>query len=390
MIKIKKDVIAVVSPDASRTGAPILILRYLNWLKSKTELQFIVILGSNGPLYKEFEMIGPVYIWNDIVHKHNTGVLNRVISKILVKLLPDYDRLADKFASKLKNNYRVNLIISNTSVNGEYLKLLQNCFKCKTITYVHEGYKFLKSFNQSKLVKYNFEQSDELIAVSYFVKNMLTKNFQLNKPIHMLNGCINDVEKVALSKEFIKKNNNIPKDKFIIMCCGYMTWHKGTDIFVQIVYQLSKTNQEIHFIWLGGDSKAIAYKQMIFDLEKLNLLQNVSFIFNVFNSIDYINIADILLILSREESFSLVTIEAGLLKKPILCFENSGGPLEIVNFDKRFQIPYLDVTKFCCRIRSLSNDNIERVQMGKYLYERVISNYTLAKQARNFLNIITK
>lgn len=387
---MRKDVVIIITPDATRTGAPILLLRYLEWIKNHTDFSFIIILGSNGEMYDRFTALGKVFIWNEIVSIKNKGIFIHIISKIINKCFPTYTLFGHRFLKKLKKEYHAKRIISNTAVNGNCLTMIQEAFNCKTTTYVHEGYKLLKSFNQDALIERNLKSSDELIAVSKFVKEILRKNYKLTQPIHLLGGCIDSKSKISTQNEQIKTQNNIPKDKTIVMCCGYLTWHKGTDVFIQLVLQLSKVNDQIHFVWLGGDFEQIAYKQMLFDLETLNLTHKISFVFSVNNSIDYINISDIFLVLSREESFSLVTIEAGLLKKPVLCFENSGGPCEITQYDHRFQVPYLDVLKLCDRIQQLYNNPLERKEMGEYLHNIVVEKYNINKQAKLLLDILSK
>jgi glycosyltransferase involved in cell wall biosynthesis len=92
-------------------------------------------------------------------------------------------------------------------------------------------------------------------------------------------------------------------------------------------------------------------------------------------------------VLSRNESFSLVTLEAGLLKKPVLCFEGSGGSCEIVDFKKEFLVPYADTDAMCERINQLIEKPGLCTEMGNYLYERVVTNYTIEKSAHDLLAV---
>jgi glycosyltransferase involved in cell wall biosynthesis len=52
---------------------------------------------------------------------------------------------------------------------------------------------------------------------------------------------------------------------------------------------------------------------------------------------------DILLLPSREDPFPLVCLEAGLLGKPVICFEKAGGIPELLEDGGGRVVPYLDI-----------------------------------------------
>src|SRR4051794_39912860 len=47
-----------VSHDATRTGAPIVLLHLLRWLRANTDIDPTVLLTGDGPLATEFEAVG--------------------------------------------------------------------------------------------------------------------------------------------------------------------------------------------------------------------------------------------------------------------------------------------------------------------------------------------
>jgi glycosyltransferase involved in cell wall biosynthesis len=260
----------------------------------------------------------------------------------------------------------------------------------KVIVYVHEGKRTLELFNHQGFVTYNLNAGDKIITVSEAVKKVLEKDFKVKQNIEIVPG---GVDLNYLSKDsansYLKKEG-IPSGSFIIMSCGWLDWHKGTDFFIQIAKILLVQNEKMHFVWIGGNLNDQEFKHMKFDIEKLNLSNRISIITSNSNAIDYIFSADIFLMLSREESFSLVTLEAGLAQKPVLCFQDSGGPTEIVNFDPRFIVPYADIIGMSKRIKDLSENENERQEMGKYLYNRIRDNYSIEKSASSLLNIINR
>src|SRR5690606_4931160 len=82
--------ILFISHDATRTGAPFVLLHFCQWLKQHRKndnIYFDIIFLGNGPLIKEFEDIADkVYIRDN----KNLNLLKKIIKKVspfLVELL---------------------------------------------------------------------------------------------------------------------------------------------------------------------------------------------------------------------------------------------------------------------------------------------------------------
>jgi glycosyltransferase involved in cell wall biosynthesis len=389
--KIKmKDVILIVSRDASRTGAPILLLNSLKWIKKNSGLKFVLLFSEGGELLPDFKLIGDVHLWSDVVTGGFKNNKNRyLLFRILKRIFGFSEKLICKFYfSKLKKQYNIRLIFSNTSTNGSIISYLKNFISSKIIVYVHEGDRILENFNNQGFVSYSLNTADRILTVSSSVKETLTKKYSIRGKIEVIPGGIDTGYSFKVNSRSLLKQEKITDNSVILMSCGWLDLNKGADFFIQIARILTLKNEKIHFIWLGGDSNDPIYKYLEYDIKKMNLSQRVTLLPSRDNAIDYINMADIFLMLSREESFSLVTIEAGLAHKPVLCFEDSGGPIEIVDNDPRFIVPYADINKMSERIEYLINNENERLNMGKFLYQRVINNYTIEKNGSSILAVM--
>jgi hypothetical protein len=51
-----------VGHDASRTGAPILLLHLLGWLKANSDVSFRILLGDGGPLEGDYRALAPTWV----------------------------------------------------------------------------------------------------------------------------------------------------------------------------------------------------------------------------------------------------------------------------------------------------------------------------------------
>jgi glycosyltransferase involved in cell wall biosynthesis len=370
--------ILVISTDATRTGTPILLLSNIRWIKGHCDYNFIFILRNGGVLLNEFQSLGQTFIWNELWFN------KKPVFKALFRYLKiDKGVVGNRFLNKIKREYKIDLIYSNSARNGDILRNLHKGINCS----IHEGEKSLNLFPKSD-VEYNMAVSSRFVVVSAFVRDLLLNKYKCKQPISVIPGATNEHYSLTSNKSELLIQHGIAEDSFVLMCCGWLSWHKGTDFFIQLARVLTQKNSKFHFVWVGGSEEKEAYKQLEFDIDKLGLKNRVSLITSKPNILDYINLADIFLMLSREESFSLVTVEAGLLKKSVFCFEQSGGPCEIVGGDKRFIVPYADLEIMASRIEELYKNRTQREEMGDYLHKRVLENYTIEKTANQLLSVI--
>ena len=398
----KQKAILIISTDATRTGTPVLLLNMLQWLKINSKHKYVLLLQEGGELLEDFKSVCDVFIWKDAFKMRKSlkksfkyfrfRFFKKFLSfdKDLNISFKQEEANVKLFIDELFSSYNFQLVISNTARNGHILNCFREDQKSKLLLYVHEGERTLDLFNQQGFVTYNLNISKRIIAVSESIKKMLQVKYNIKGNIDVVNGGIDVSYTFYENSRYLLNNFGIPDDAIIIMSSGWLDWLKGIDIFIQIASILAKQNHKLHFIWLGGSKDDQGYRDMQLDIRKLQLENRVSIIPSIANPLDYFNLSDIFLMLSREESLSLVTIEAGLAKKPVLCFDKTGGPNEIVDFDSRFIVQYADINAMCERIMDLVNNESERKKMGEYMYDRVINNYTIEKNAAHFLSLINQ
>lgn len=384
---MRNKTILIITTDATRTGTPLLLIRYLNWIKENSNLNFIFLLRNGGALINDFKKLGKVHLWGESESSFRSNWLVTIVLKIANKIFKiHFSTLI--FLLKIKTSSEIDLIFSNSARNGEILPLVTRIFDRKIITYVHEGEKILDLFNMTGAVTYNLSKSDSIIAVTNFVKNMLLKKYELKQKIDVISGSIQQNITLATSKFDLRQKYFIPKESIVIMSCGWLGWHKGTDYFVQLARNIILKNNNVVFVWVGGSETDEVYKQIMFDANKFDLVGKIILIPSVTDNLEHLNMADIFLMLSREESFSLVTLEACTLMKPTLCFEQSGGPCEILNFNSELLVPYGDIKEMERRINTFIESEDLRNNVGNDLYKFVSENYNFEANARKLCAII--
>ena len=86
----KKCKILFISHEATRTGAPILLLNFLNWLKKNSDIEIEILFkeskGNKGALINEFKTLGNVYSLDNSIIKNVLKVNKSLKSSSLEKI----------------------------------------------------------------------------------------------------------------------------------------------------------------------------------------------------------------------------------------------------------------------------------------------------------------
>ena len=364
-----------ISHDASRTGAPILLLNFLRWFKENAGIPFEILLGRGGELEKAFSALAPTSVFYkdgqgpEIIHKHN--ILRRITRRLGI------NNPASRIRRKLASS-KIGLIYSNTSTNGNILQAL-GFLNCPVISHIHELSYSLDS--RSDKFDYVKERTTHFIACSQVVKDNLVSSYSISPStisvVHefLVSASIPEA-KVLSSQCLLRRELKLPDGSFIVGSAGTRHWRKGPDLFIQLAQRVrSKLDAPIHFVWLGGGAKSD---------------DHVHFLETKSNPLDYFAGFDLFALTSREDPFPLVCLEVASLGKPILCFDKAGGEPEFVEKDCGFVVPSLDVDTMAERVIELYQNRELLCQLGQNASQKVRTRHKLEDNAPKILEIIKK
>lgn len=382
-----------VATEPSLTGAPVYLLNHVKQIRKNTKYECIIIfIYKKGNYVEEFQQVAKVYFWEDILccGLNKIPFVKSAYKKLLDKKWITGMLMFLLFYYKNLRNRNIFLVIANSSsIDTESLIFFKKATLAPVITIVHEGEKLLQMHNKLGIVEKNLSNSDQIIVVSEYLKKVLINLFPTKKKITVITGSIN-YQKVLSKPEVFLKVYNIPEHAQVVMSSGWLSWHKGADFFIQAAIQVLKVHPETHFCWLGDAAVKEDLEQFNYDIRKAGIQNQVHHIPSTTTPLDFYDRANVFLMLSRNESFSLVTVEACSLKKPVLCFNNSGGPCEILDNNPDLMVPYGDIELLSQKISKLLTNSELRNEIGEMLYERVNANYSLEKTSVQLLEIIVE
>lgn len=368
--------ILFISNSASRTGAPLVLLHFLQWLrKEEKDIAVDMVFLKGGDLMKDFiEISQNCYDLNKI--KNNRLSISRVYNYALKKMNINNEAIIKRIA---KNNY--DILYANTIVAiplASKLKLLSEN-NPRLIAHIHE----LNTVINECLPAFKkfIPQVNQFISVSKLVMQNLNDNWGINPQLNQLLYPFSD--RKILNED---KNNNC----FEVGASGLVQWRKGEDLFIQVANYIKTRYPEvkIKFTWVGHIEK---WQQNIIeaDLEKANLKEVVFFVGEHSNPENYFKNFDVFLLTSREDPFPLVCIEVGKAGIPIICFENATGTAEILKKGGGFVVPYIDTVSMAEKLILYYNDSALRISDGE-LNKSNFSKFTIEIVGKNLYNIIDR
>lgn len=373
--------ILFISHDAGRTGAPILLLNFMKWLKCNTPIEFDILLLKGGELESEFSELSKLYNWNAPAHEI-PNIFIRLLRRI-TKNFPDHEK---DYKTKLihefdKNKY--NLIYANTVVTTRIIKELYDVLKVPFIIHIHELLSITQYF-YTELSYLSEIPSVKFIAVSKLTMQNLVENHLISEnKTSIIYGYI-EMDK------WINKVVTINSSQFIVTCSGFVQIRKNPELFIQIAKSAIKKYPEIPWLfkWIGEIDKDTRY-YFESDIKKLNLEKAVLFTGILNNTTEEFNNSDVFLMISREDPFPLVCLEHAALGKPIVCFDKGTGIKEFVEQGAGIVVGYMDIEATVDSLATLYND--------KELYNRLsnkamelVNEYDINIQAGKILSLIEK
>ena len=373
--------ILFVSHEASRTGAPILLLHLIRWMKQHTSLQMDVLLTDGGELSGEFAKLGNTYKlppWSADLTP--SAIRNRLARRHLI--------------SKLHSG-PWSLVYSNTATNGDVLEMLGG--RQPIVSHIHELATTIRLYGED-----NFDSvrrhTTRYIACAHSVKSDLTTQWPI-KPdvvdvVHEfvpLPPPTDEASRLKLRRR-IHSELGIPQDAFVVGGSGLVTWRKAPDLFIALARAVKKRrpSANIHFVWVGALSEAIALRAIEHDLRGLGLEGQVHFIGSRPNPLDYFHAFDVFAMVSREDPFPLVCLEVASLGTPIVCFDYAGGTREFVEDDCGFVLPYQDVDAMAEAVLELRQcEDLRRIQ-GQCAAAKVRQRHDINAAAPKIVDIVER
>lgn len=345
--------------EATESGAPMVVYSLMQWLKKNTDVEFDCYLIHGGSLFPKLQEICD-NVYQKPPYKHY-----RVREK-LQRLITQNKESQEESFFKVLTAKSYDLIYLNSIFSIPEFRKIEKYFpRPKKVLHLHEAH-FLISYFEKLFPKGNpAENLDYLIAVSQTAKKAFLEKYA--HPEDKVIIVYPHVDKSSIStleeKKSIRHQLGISDDTFVIGNIGNPHLVKSSEMLPILAYNLKKKYPDFNFklLIVGGGSDNVFSLSNKIDSEKLQVTDHIVFVEHQSDVIPYLQAMNLYAMISREESFSLMTVLAALNHIPLITYCNNGGPEELLSEDIAFFTDYLDVQMLTDTIYQLS-ENQEKLR----------------------------
>lgn len=366
---------------ASRTGAPIVLLHLVSWLHENTNSDISILLKEGGPLVPDYRNVGRTTIYTPESRLDKLDWKSKVRSAFGKNTL--------KRVSRAFDDYEYDIVYFNTIDNSIVMSEI-GTVDFPIVTHVHELDSWIRQVGSNNLNMVR-QMSSHFIVPSKAVKTALIKRygFPASKTDVVYEFIQTKLTGPRPDGQEVRNSLSMKPNAFVIGSSGLAYWRKGKDLFIQLALEVQKRAPDIclQFLWTGQVKQEELYR-LQHDIDLAGLTGKVHFVGQVSNPLQYYAAMDIFVLMSREDPFPLVCLEAASLGKPILCFNNAGGMPEFVEKDAGFVVPYLDVVTMAEYCEKLIQDRLLIERLGTRAAEKVAERCDVEVAGRNIVNIL--
>ena len=397
--------ILFISNDGSRTGAPWILLNLIRWMKSHHDLKMAAVLMRNGSLRTEFEQELTTYTWIPTDLNQPERIHKRLVNTFLQRGKSD----PGKWLAQIIEKEKPDVIYLSTLVLGRYLGSVGQDAHPRIVSHVHELLPSLLQLSGEAMVQRQLDLSHKVISCADCVQNGLTKNFHLpqdrciilpefiitrpDKKSHdsQQNDCANNQdpqEKLGWQKLNIAQERGIP----VFGIGGNPISRKGFDLIPLFLKACRQRfgDEGFLFVWIGCGEGSSPHASLSWDLELMGLSDQIV----LFPSVAMASFRrllsrlQVLTLLSREDPFPLVALEAGLLEIPTVCFKGSGAIAEMADEGACIAVDYLNLEAFAAAVQRLWAQPEEARRIGRRCRLKVLEELSLEQVAPRVAQVL--
>ncbi|ROP91268.1 glycosyl transferase family 1 [Stella humosa] len=172
--------------------------------------------------------------------------------------------------------------------------------------------------------------------------------------------------------------------ELIVLGCGVLSWRKGIDWFVAVarkVLALLPVDTPVRFRWVGPSQQRHhegVDLWAVYDAEAFGVGHRVEFAGPVEDMAGHYAEAAIFLCTSRADAFPGVVLEAMDAGLPVIAFDGSGGAPEALAEGAGIIVPYGDIDAMAAAAAALLRSSTARREMGARAADRIARSYRFA------------
>jgi glycosyltransferase involved in cell wall biosynthesis len=366
----------LVSHEASRTGAPLCLLRLAEELAKYDDFECWIVLDRGGELTEEFARVAPTLNVELLPHQ---GITREQAPDLVATLFREY---ADSGVA----------ICNTVCVGGYYAACAAH--HVPVLAWVHEMPTSIDCFGGGRsTVDLIRRAARRIITPANVVRDALTTHYQLedDRVQTFYNGlCLRDGhDPRSEQRQRVREELGLPEDAGLVLGCGTIDLRKGVDMFVQMarIVLADESTSKVWFLWVGKTFDTGLKYWLEHDLAKEGLHDRIRFLGARDDPQPYFKAADVFVLTSREDPCPLVNTEAMASGLPVVAFQDAGGAPELLG-DCGLVVPYAGLEAMAQAVLQLLASPEKRESLGRRARAKIDSSLTWTRSAERFVRIL--
>ena len=377
-----------VTYEASRTGSPLLLLRFLRWLTEQGAVEPEVLCWRGGPLVDDLRRVAPTRV---LAPGAGRSLAETVAVGAGEVGLGAVGRLLERgrVALGLRGRARPDAVYLNGVPAFVALPHL-GADGVPVLGHVHE----LELALRRSLAPADaplLGRADRYVAVSQAVADNLVDGHGIARgrvAVHHGFVAAAPASPSGADADAGRRELGLPAGAPVVAMVGDVIWRKGPDLFVALAAALVERVPDVHLVWAGGAPGRGAWDETAFDVAARGLGDRVHLVGERPDVAPVLAAADVLALTSREDPFPLAALEAAQAGVPVVAFDQGGVP-ELVHRagepDAGVVVPPFDVGAMATVVAGLLDDPARRAALGAAGAARVATHHTTPVAAPGLL-----
>lgn len=380
---MSRKTVLLVFHDENKSGGTMALLDLLKSWKDSNQYRFIALLPrKTGEAYRDLEAMGIETIsfryWLAVRYGEESSLqILKLNFKFLLGKINTYLNIF-----KLRKNYTINLVYSNTSVvyTGAIIsKVLHVPHIWHVREFVGKDRAVVPLLSVSKHYKYIEDHSDAVITISKSCANFYRNIFNNKSLVHMI------YDDVQPERHYI---NNWRKTSHSIIFVGNIIEGKGQFVAVKAIKTLKEEKNVFHLTIVGPVVDKEYYESIKNYITENSLEKYITFTGKVSNVSELRLEHGLAVIASTNEPFGRVTIE-GMQTGEIVFGADGGCTAELINdrengflFKADEPDDLVNKIRYCL---ALKDENIEMLRKNAFNFSYQFCQHSCADKVMNLM-----
>lgn len=322
----------VIAHEATRTGAPRVLLELLRWARGELPAPVAVRLLAQGPLAGEFEAVAETADIGDTP---------------------------------------VAVMCNGASAAGELLSFDKSI---PALAYVHEEGRALHVLPRDCVTALR-ERCDRVLCVSTRAAADLADIGVTRSAVSILPPVVTEPPTHTDPGVWrtLGLGSGDPASP-LVLGCGEAGWRKGADLFIDVARRV-RLARSARFAWVGRRPRAFA-RLLDNDTSTMGLGEDLVWLGEIPEVGGLFEAAALLVMTSREDPQPLVPLEAAGFGTATVGFE-TGGLIDLANHGAAVTVPYPDTIELTSRVVALLDQPSSRAQLASNALEHRNRNHSI-------------